>query len=235
MYRILIADDDTTMLQMVEEILDSEGYIVYTACTVEEVLDLVATQSFDLFLLDFAMGDSDSLEMCRQLRQNPDTADKPIVFLTGQFESQYAIEALNAGADDYIRKPFAVKELTARIRAHLRRVKPDNRMFPMLRLCPDTYQVFLDSREVHLTRIEFSLLYFMVGTSKRWLATQELLEGVWRYPDGVGDTALVRNHIRNLRRKLESDPDRPTIIQSRHGRGYTIRAQVFVNSTALSS
>ncbi len=234
MYRILIADDDTTMLHMVEEILDLEGYIVYTADNIEEVLALAKTQAPDLFLLDFALGVQSGLELCKQLRLLPETSETPILFLTGQFESQYAVAALEAGADDYIRKPFAVKELTARVRANLRRVPSNAKGYPLLRLYPETQQVFLDSKEIYLTKIEFNLLQFMVIESKRWHATEDLLAGVWNYTDGMGDTALVRNHIRNLRRKLETDPDHPTIIQSRHGRGYTVRAQVLMDNLSAT-
>jgi DNA-binding response OmpR family regulator len=234
MYRILVADDDNTMLQMVEEILDLEGYIVYTADNADEVLDLANSQPPDLFLLDFALGKESGLDLCKQLRQLPETSETPILFLTGQFESQYAVAALEAGADDYIRKPFAVKELAARVRANLRRVPSNGKTYPILSLYPDTQQVFLDSKEIYLTKIEFNLLHFMVMDAKHWHATEDLLAGVWNYSDGLGDTALVRNHIRNLRRKLETDPDRPMIIQSRHGRGYIVRAQVLMNTLSAT-
>ncbi|MCU0480814.1 MAG: response regulator transcription factor [Anaerolineae bacterium] len=234
MYRILIADDDNTTLQMVEEILDLEGYIVYTADNVNEVLDLAQSQPPDLFLLDLALGQDSGIDLCRQLRLFPDTSDTPILFLTGQFESQYAVAALEAGADDYIRKPFAVKELVARVRANLRRVPSNTKSYPLLSLYPDTQQVFLDSKEIFLTKIEFNLLHFMVMDAKRWHATEDLLSNVWNYTDGTGDTALVRNHIRNLRRKIEVDPDHPTIIQSRHGRGYIVRAQVLMNTLSAT-
>ena len=229
MYRLLIADDDSAVLQMVSVILEEEDYDVTSLSKVSDVLSLIEEEDFDLFLIDLAFsekGDMNGLALCDHLRQNPRTADTPIIFLTGQQDIDTAVKALETGADDYIRKPFAVKELTARIRAHLRRANLSEQFNAQMRINPDTCKVIVDDREVALTRIEFDLLSYLIHAPKKWLTTQELLAGVWNYPDGVGDTALVRNHIRNLRRKVEYDADRPHIIQSRHGRGYSIFAQI---------
>lgn len=229
MFKILVADDDITMLEMVEQVLDQEGYYITTARSGDQVLDLVKDNIYDLFLLDLSMGDQDGVLLCRQLRKLPLTSDKPILFLTGQHEVDKAVRALEAGGDDYIRKPFAVKELTARLRAHLRRASVMSDNSPALHINQHTCQVFVDDREISLTRIEFELLRFMSQTPHKWHSTEDLLGGVWNYPDGVGDSALVRNHIRNLRRKLEINPDYPSIVQSRHGRGYAIRANILLD------
>lgn len=227
MSKILIADDDTTILRLVEQTLNTEGYKIYKAHSGQEALAIVDSVKPDLFLLDLGLPKIDGLSLCRQLRANPETSNSPIIFLTGQ-KSQYSVsESLEAGGDDFIRKPFAVRELAARVRAHLRRSSNFTSDSDIaLKIVPGTYQVFVDSREVMLTRIEFDLLTFLANMPNKWHGTQDLLQGVWHYPDGVGDSALVRNHIRNLRRKLEEDPDHPEIIQSRHGRGYSIRAQI---------
>ncbi|MFW5691245.1 MAG: response regulator transcription factor [Chloroflexota bacterium] len=231
MYKILIADDDKAMLSMVEQVLDEEGYVTRKATTSQQVLDIVNDEDFDLFLIDLALTGKDrdgGLSLCRRLRDNPITAEVPIIFLTNQQDVSSVVKALEAGGDDYIRKPFAMRELTARLRAHLRRVGISNEDVAMVRINPETYQVFVDSREVHLTKIEFDLLYYMAHTPKKWHKTSDLLANVWNYPNGVGDTALVRNHIRNLRRKLEINPDHPSIVQSRHGRGYALQALIQV-------
>ncbi len=233
MSRIMIVDDDSSVLSMVEQMLDQDGYSVYKAHSGQEALAILETVTPDLFLIDLGLSRMDSLTLCRQLRLNGETANRPIIFMTGQHAPYTVAEALESGGDDYIRKPFAVRELAARIRAHLRRsnnfVLED---MPGLRILPATFQVFVDAREVLLTRIEFDLLNFLSQQPQKWHATQDLLSGVWNYPDGVGDAALVRNHIRNLRRKLEYNPDHPAIIQSRHGRGYAIRAQIeYADST----
>lgn len=231
MFKILVADDDKTMLQMIEQVLDEEGYYVTTARDGSEVLDLVRDNVYDLFLLDLTMESYDGISLCRQLRKMPMTTDKPILFLTGQHEVDKAVKALEAGGDDYIRKPFAVKELTARLRAHLRRASVMAENTAALHINEHTCQVFVDDREIALTRIEFELLRFMAQSPNKWHSTEDLLGGVWNYPVGVGDSALVRNHIRNLRRKLEINPDYPSIIQSRHGRGYAIRANILFDES----
>lgn len=225
--KILVVDDDPAVLRMIEQALEHDGYEVYKSYSGQEALAMLDSFQPELFLLDMGLPNMDGLMLCRALRANPETVHTPIIFLTGQQHTYSAAEALEAGGDDYIRKPFAVRELLARIRAHLRRshnFEDDDSV--SLRIIPGTYQVFVASREVNLTRIEFDLLNFMSHSPNRWHSTQDLLIGVWHYPEGVGDAALVRNHIRNLRRKLEVNPDHPSIIQSRHGRGYSIRAQV---------
>jgi DNA-binding response OmpR family regulator len=106
---------------------------------------------------------------------------------------------------------------------------------PSLRIFPDTMAVYVNDRCVELTQVEFDLLMFLCGAPNQLHSTQSLLSDVWQYPNGAGDTALVRNHIRNLRRKIEEDPDHPSIIQSRHGRGYAVRAAVKIEHNAVGS
>jgi DNA-binding response OmpR family regulator len=228
MYRLLIADDDVTMLNTLTNILLDEGYDVTAVTSSRQAMDKINQDDFDLFLLNFDLGDDKKagVKICRYIRNTPTEQEKPIIFLTSRSNTLSAVETLEIGGDDYVRKPFAVRELTARIRAHLRRANLLNRNNKQLRLNPDTFKVYVDDREISLTRIEFDLLYFMIHAPQRWFSTRALLMGVWNYPDNAGDAALVRNHIRNLRRKLEADPDRPAIIQSRHGRGYSISANV---------
>lgn len=234
MAQILIADDDQAMLQMVEQVLLNEGHEVLASPSAEGVLNIMKKTTPDLFLLDLSMPGISGIELCDRLRKHPDTADSPIIFLTSHNDIHTVVKALEAGGDDYVRKPFAVRELTARIRAHLRRYHAfTTENLTSLRINPDTYQVFVDNKEVSLTRIEFDLLRYLCDDPHKWHATNELLVGVWGYPEGIGDTALVRNHIRNLRRKLETDPDHPDIVQSRHGRGYSIRAKVELMEQAV--
>lgn len=227
MCKILVADDDTSVLNLIEQILNDEGYKIYKAHSGQEAMSIVDSISPDLLLINLALPKMDGLTLCRQLRNMPETANSPIIFLTGNNAPYSVAESLEAGGDDYIRKPFAVRELAARVRAHLRRsTNSPSDSNVAVKIVPGTYQVFVDTREVMLTRIEFDLLTYLANSPQKWHGTQDLLSGVWHYPDGVGDAALVRNHIRNLRRKLEDDPDHPAIIQSRHGRGYSIRAHI---------
>ena len=232
MYEILVVDDDAQTLDMVELVLKREGYTVIRAYSAAEALQTIEKTTPDLFVIDAVLPEMDGLTLCRKLRAHSQTSNLPIIFVTGR-ESPYSVaEALNAGGDDYIRKPFAPRELTARIRAHIRRSYYLDGEVPTIRVQPNTYRVFVNDREVHLTRVEFDLLKFLCLSPYRLHSTDDLLASVWQYPNGVGDAALVRNHIHNLRRKLEQDPERPEIIQSRHGRGYVIKAHIQVDEEA---
>lgn len=225
MYKILVVDDDVMNLRMIEQLLDQEGYQIVTARTALEALRLAQSERPHLCILDVNMPHMDGITLCRALRSTPAVQDAPIIFMTAHNSVYTVADALEAGGDDYVRKPFSMRELAARIRAHLRRIKRHEDM-PTLRFVAKSHQVFLDQREISLTRVEFDLLYHLCMTPGAWYTTQTLLEEVWLYPGGVGDAALVRNHIRNVRRKLEENPDKPAIIQSRHGRGYAVRATV---------
>lgn len=229
MYEIMIVDDDAQVLDMVELVLKREGYQVQRAYSAQDALDMVEEEAPDMFVIDAMMPDMDGLTLCRTLRSKPHTSKTPILFLTGSNSPHTVVDALNAGGDDFIRKPFVPRELAARVRAHIRRsiFYMESRV-PAIRILPRQYRVFANDREVMLTRVEFDLLKYLCQSPYKLHSTEELLANVWLYPDGVGDAALVRNHVHNLRRKIEQDPDRPMIIQSRHGRGYVIKARVQV-------
>lgn len=230
MYKILVVDDDAQMLGLLGQLLEREGYQVLSASTAAQMLRMIEHETPDLFILDARLPGIDGLALCRHVRKHPRLSHAPIVMITGH-ESTYTLtEALEAGADDFVRKPFPVRELTARLRAHLRRVRPVSAEghLPLIEIFPQTRIVLVDQRRVDLTQVEFELLSYMCSAPTRMHSTQELLMNVWHYPSDTGDTALVRNHIRNLRRKLEDSPERPAIIQSRHGRGYTVKARVQV-------
>lgn len=228
MYTILVADDEPVMLRMVERLLHKEGHEIIKTTSAQGVLNALDKQKPDLLLIDVNLPDRNGLALCQELRRSPEYNEMPIVFLTGAASSPDDIaDALNAGGDDYIHKPFAARELAARIRAQLRRVKARREVnTPMLRLVAATNRVYINSEEIELTRVEFNLLYHLCKHADGWLTTRDLLEDVWRYPGNVGDAALVRNHIRNLRLKIEPNPDHPTIIVSRHRRGYMVSARV---------
>lgn len=232
MSRLLITDDDLTMMQMISRVLEDEGYAVDLATDSREVMQEISMKRYDLYVLGISLvdGSQAGLTLCQNLRRIASTSQKPIIFLAENHEREEAVKSLEIGGDDYLYKPFAIRELSARIRAHLRRASLSEDALSEARLYinPASYQVFVDGEEVFLTRIEFSLLHYMVRSDKQWYSPRDLLAGVWQYPKGTGDTALVRNHIRNLRRKLEIRPHHTNIIDTRHGRGYTVRARVEV-------
>lgn len=228
MHRILVVDDDTQMLDLIRQLLEREGYAVITAVSAQQVLDIIEEEVPDMFIIDAIMPGIDGLKLCRLLRKSPRVAHLPIVFITAHDSPTTIAEALEAGGDDFIRKPFVLREFTARLRAHLRRVErhdPKDSL-PTIRIFAGMRTVLVDGREVDLTQVEYDLLKYLCRAPAKLHSTQDLLMNVWQYPPDAGDTALVRNHIRNLRRKLEDSPERPEIIQSRHGRGYTIKARV---------
>ncbi|MDX2140109.1 MAG: response regulator transcription factor [Chloroflexota bacterium] len=227
MHEILVVDDDAQMLDMVELVLRREGFNVHRAFSAQDALAQIDRETPDLLLIDAILPDVDGIQLCRKLRAQSETANTPIIFLTGYDAPFNVVDALGAGGDDFIRKPFVPRELAARVRAHIRRsAYYSDVQMPVVRVLPDSYQVFVNDREVTLTRVEFDLLTYLCRAPHKLHATEDLLMHVWKYPNGVGDAALVRNHVHNLRQKLEVDPDRPSIIQSRHGRGYVIKAHI---------
>lgn len=226
MHKVMVIDDEPAILDLIEQLLKQEGYSVLRADSAQHALQILNDEIPALIMIDLVLPDMDGASLCRYLRRNPAHANTPIIFLTGGDSIYGVVEALtDAGGDDYIRKPFALRELAARVRAHLRRVTYLDSL-PTIRILPHAHRVFVNEREVELTRVEFGLLEHLCQDPDRWHSTRELLLNVWDYPQGVGDAALVRNHVRNLRRKLEMQPDRPAIIQSRHRRGYIIRANI---------
>jgi DNA-binding response OmpR family regulator len=227
MYKILLADTDADALNVMEDFLNREGYHVIRATSTRDVLNRVERDTPQLCIVNTQLSRSDAADFCYKLRANPKAANMPIIFLTEPNSAYRVDEVLSAGGDDYIRKPFALRELAARIRAHLRRVSHQPvETVPTLRFMPENLTVYVNDRSVNLTQVEFDLLVYMSQSPHHLHSTQDLLTDVWQYPRGTGDSALVRNHVRNLRRKLEDDPERPAIIQSRHGRGYAIKAKV---------
>lgn len=225
MYRILIAENNNS-LKIIGPMLRHAGYAVYTAREAEEVLKRMEEINPHLLVLDMLLPPLGGIALCQTLRANPKTVHIPILFLTNRQNAPTAADALAAGGDDYIRRPFVARELLARIRAHLRWVPLEQGQEPpLLRINPRHRRIFIQDREADLTRAEYNLLTHLCQNPFHWHAAEELLMAVWKYPVGVGDTALVRNHVRNLRRKLEQDPDHPVILQARHGRGYAICAQ----------
>lgn len=230
MYTIMVVDDDIQSLDMLTLILKREGYRVISAPSGEEALALLECTNVDLFVLDAVLPDLHGVTLCQRIRSLSQFTHTPIMFLTGYGTTQSVVDALMAGGDDYLRKPFSSRVLIARVRALLRRVIDyTDTGTPLIRIRSADYRIFIDDREIHLTRIEFELLKYLCRSPYHLHSVDELLTNVWRYPAGVGDAALVRNHIHNIRRKIEIDPERPTILQSRHGRGYMIKARTQID------
>jgi two-component system, OmpR family, response regulator MtrA len=224
---VLAIESDSNIRATIGHALKREGMLVIEAPDARSALHLAREHRPDVIILDTSLSDMTGMELCSRLRTMPFVNRTPILFLSFNQSAQYAAQILDAGGDDFLRKPFAARELNARVRALLRRSPGKKSVaLPSLHLDGENYSVVVDNRRVELTPTEYSLLEYLCIHPDDHHTASSLLEKIWRYPAGGGDKALVRNHIRNLRRKIEIDPDHPVIIVSLHGRGYAINARL---------
>lgn len=229
MAHILVVDDDSGVLGTVWRALNREGHDVVLAESAEEARQEIDKQAPDLIVLDVMMPHFDGIMFCEELRSTPVTQFTPILFLSAKGQVNDVVRGLDAGGDDYLKKPFHLKELTARVRVLLRRSPEEENdghtlMAGDLTLDLNTYQVTRGEEVIQLTTTEFRLLHHLMKGPNQAHNVQELLDAVWDYPPGTGDPDLVRAHIRNLRAKIEPNPRQPTIIQTIHGVGYMLNA-----------
>jgi DNA-binding response OmpR family regulator len=225
MARVLVVDDNVPLALMLESGLRQEGHEVRLAHSGPIAIEILKVERPDLIVLDVMLPGMTGLEVCRQLRASPTFAAIPIIFLTARNMLEDKIKGFDAGADDYLPKPFEFGELAVRVRALLRRVsfvpseEPRYLEVGTLKLDRGRYEVSMDGRAVPLTPVEFELLQYFMLHPNTTLAPGDLLRGVWGYPPGVGNPALVRKHIEKLRGKLEPCPGTPLYIRtiSRHG------------------
>ncbi len=221
--RILLIEDDERIRSSMQMALEDEGYEVAGTPTAEEGLELFAAATPDVVLIDVFLPGMDGFEFCRLLRR---TSGVPIIMVTARSDSQDVITGLEAGADDYVTKPFVTKELAARIRSLLRRVHthegpPATLVIGDLEIAQEAGEVRRASQPVHLTRTEFRLLCELAGSPGRVFSREQLLERVWGY-DYFGDGRLVDVHMRRLRTKIEPDPANPVVVVTVRGLGYKI-------------
>jgi DNA-binding response OmpR family regulator len=225
MARILAIDDEEDVREIIRRGL--VGHEVTTALDGPTGLEEARRSPPDLILLDVTMPKMSGFEVCRRLRSMPELMTTPVVFLTARGTLSDKLEGFDAGADDYIPKPFDMRELEMRVQAVLRRARPypDTEVLQVggLSLNTRTREASSAAGACILTPTEFSLLEYMLRRPDEILPTHRLLEEVWEYPPGVGDPALVRMHIRNLREKLEHDPSDPNLIMTVGRQGYVIR------------
>ncbi len=224
MANILVVDDDRDVAGTIERTLQRRNHQVTVAYSGAKALELIRDQRPDLVVLDIMMPRMDGIEVCERIRSLPDTASLPILFLTARSKIEDKVEGFEAGADDYLTKPFDLRELELRVRALLRRSMPSEAPKVVLQvgalsLDPRTFKLEVDGKVLLLTPVEFELLYYLMGNAGEVISTERLLQEVWEYPPGTGDPNLVRAHIKNLRSKIEPLPGDPTYIRtiSRHG------------------
>ncbi len=220
--RILVVEDDTRLARSLELELNCEGYSVSVFHHGLAGLTAARETHPDLILLDLQLPDLSGLEICRRLRR---TGDKtPVIVLTAKSEPQERVTGLDAGADDYVVKPFSLEELLARIRAHLRRTQESDAeviTFMDLELNRLTREVHRGERLVELTPKEFDLLEYLISNPRQVMTRERILEKVWGY-DFMGNSNIVEAYIRYLRLKLEKEGEQ-RLIQTVRGIGYALR------------
>ncbi len=224
--KILIVDDEKNIRDIIIYNLKKEGYQILQAADGEEGVRLAMEEEPDLILLDIMMPKMDGYDACKKIRETKNT---PIIMLTARAEEVDKVLGLEFGADDYVTKPFGVRELMARVKANLRkaafRAEPAadapvaGSAFERLDLNPDRYEVRKDGKIIDLTLREFELLKFLSGQKGQVFSRETLLEKVWGY-EYFGDVRTGDVTIRRLREKIEDDPGKPVYILTKRGVGY---------------
>jgi two-component system KDP operon response regulator KdpE len=217
--RILVCDDELQILRALKVILRDAGFVVEATATAQEALDVAAVRPPDAAIIDLMLPDGNGIEVCRELRS---WSDMPILVLSAIGEEDQKVAALEAGADDYVTKPFGPRELIARLNAVLRRASGaiDEPAVTVDGLEVDfaARTVRRDSQDVHLTPIEYDLLRVLLRNRGRLMTHRALLTEVWG-PGYADDTRVLRTHVANLRHKIEP-PDGPRYIRTDSGVGY---------------
>lgn len=222
--RVLVVEDDEEIASVLQRSLRTEGYEVALSGDGIEALDVSRTFVPDLVILDLGLPGMDGMEVARSLRSDG-SEEVPILMLTARDAVESRVEGLDAGADDYLVKPFERDELLARLRALLRRRPPRGSASLTvgdLELNPDRHEVRRGDREVELTQREFELLEFLMRNERIVIARQQLLEDIWGY-DPFADTNTIEVFVSNLRRKLEAGGE-PRMLHTIRGAGYVLRA-----------
>lgn len=220
---IFLLEDDNAIGIGLTYSLKNEGYSVTIAKTVEEALEIIRNKTFTLYILDLTLPDGSGYDVCTQIKKQ---GDLPVIFLTAYDDEVNVIMGLELGADDYISKPFRVKELLARIKTVLRRYNKDTAdgmiNIGNIRINTNEAKVYKDFKEVILTAMEYRLLLIFINNRGIVLSRQKLLEDIWDVAgDFVNDNTLTV-YIKRLRDKIEEDPASPNIIKTVRGLGYIL-------------
>jgi two-component system response regulator MtrA len=217
--RILVVDDDPALAEMLTIVLRGEGYTVAVCADGASAVRAFEEERPDAVLLDVMLPGSDGIDVCRRIRA---VADTPIIMLTARGDTSDVVEGLEAGADDYVVKPFKPKELIARLRAQMRTGRPSSREIIRLRDLEIDYSghsVTRNGERLQLTPLEFELLACLARTPWQVYSRDMLLREVWGYQHAA-DTRLVNVHVQRLRGKIEPDPENPVYVITVRGVGY---------------
>ena len=226
MKKVLVVDDEPDITALVSYNLKKAGYAVTVVHDGGEALDIAKKKEFDLVVLDLMLPGIHGMEVCRLLRGSYRTKDVPIIMLTAMGEEAERVRGLEAGADDYLAKPFSPRELVARARAVLRRAgerKPAASVIAVgdLRINKDTFSVTKRGKRIDLSATEFRILAWLAEHQGRIYSREQLLDAVWM-DDVAVDPRTVDVHIRRLRTQIEDDPANPSLIRTKRGIGYYV-------------
>lgn len=219
--KILVVDDESQIIRVMRRILAAHNYAIRTASEGESALELFQDWQPDLVITDLQMPNIDGLELCRRLRK---ISDVPVIVLSVRNEEKTIVEALDAGADDYVTKPFGTNELLARVRAALRRSPNEKKEETLLEagdfsINSATHQVFVRGEEIHLTPKEFELLTYLIRNHGKVLTHRTLLGAIWG-GNFTEQTEYLRVFLGNLRKKIEPNPSKPQYILTEPWVGY---------------
>ena len=222
--KVLIVDDEEHIVELLQFNLVNAGYKVITANNGLDALKKVKENKPDLLLLDLMLPGMDGLDVCKEIKRDKETSKTSIIMLTAKSEELDKILGLELGADDYITKPFSIRDLLARVKAVLRRSSSDEiseEIYEIGRLKVDfeRHEVLINNEKVELTLKEFELLEILIKNKGKILRRETLLDKVWGY-EYIGETRTVDVHIRYLRKKVEDDDKNPKFIETIRGVGY---------------
>ncbi|MBC7237330.1 MAG: response regulator transcription factor [Chloroflexi bacterium] len=227
--KILVVDDDMAVAEAIERTLKRAGFDVLVTYRGADAIEIARRQHPDVVVLDILMPGMTGIDVCQHMRASMELADIPILFLTAKAEISDKIEGYEAGADDYLTKPFDLRELELRIRAVLRRSQrtaflssPDEIKVGELVLNTRTFEISTPLVTQLLTPVEFELMQFLMTNPDRVFSADELLQKVWGYPPGTGMPDLVRVHVKNIRDKIEPDTSAPRYLRNILRRGYLV-------------
>lgn len=223
--KVLIVDDEEHIVELLDFNLKNAGYETFIACDGIEALKLAKEEKPNLMLLDLMIPGIDGFDVCKEIKKNKDMKNTSIIMLTAKGEELDKILGLELGADDYITKPFSVRELLARVKAVLRRTaaaseeESDIYESKSLRVDFERHEVTINDERVDLTLKEFELLHILIKNKGKILKREMLLDKIWGY-EYIGETRTVDVHIRYLRKKIEEDDKNPKFIETIRGVGY---------------
>lgn len=226
MAKILVVDDEANIVELIKFSLEQKGYEVITAYDGKQAKELINSEQLDLVLLDLMLPELDGFQLCKYIRETERYKNLPIIMITAKNHEKDKYDGFEYGADDYVTKPFSVKELVQRVKAVLRRSigeKMDDTKVNLydLEIDLENYTLFKNGVKIDLTLKEFELIKVLIQNRGKVISRDVLLDKVWGY-DYFGETRTVDVHIRHLRKKIEDDDKNPTIIETIRGVGYKI-------------